>query len=495
MRWPVRRWGGNATTRYNWQIDAANRANDWFFLNAPWTNDNPATGSAVDHFISETRRTDGEPLVTLPMIGWTPIDASSWSFSVRNYGAQQLTECDWQAAPCHADAGNGVRPDGTWITGNTPGDASRPVGVSFTTDYLAHIVSRYGTPGAGGVTFFALDNEPMLWNSTHRDVHPAPVTYDEIWQKTLAYATAIKAQAPGAEIFGPVTWGWCDLFGSAADAPGDCMNGPDRDAHGGVPFLEWYLQQVRDYEIAHRVRLVDWVDVHYYPQGPGITDTYPTPPETADISARRLRSLRALWDPTYSDESWIGQPVYLIPRLLQTIQNRLPGAKLAITEYNWGPDDQISAALAQAEALAIFGREGVDLATRWQAPREDTLTEDAFRLFLDYDGNGSRITGTALNADNSNPNMVGVYGARVDSQRMVVLLFNKDTVAREVNTRIPATMYAIFRPKFYQFSAAQRLSAVSSSSMGFSFIDASAFRVTLPARSATLVVIDPTGPI
>ena len=32
---PVRRWGGNATTRYNWQNDTSNRASDWFFENIP----------------------------------------------------------------------------------------------------------------------------------------------------------------------------------------------------------------------------------------------------------------------------------------------------------------------------------------------------------------------------------------------------------------------------------------------------------------------------
>ncbi len=47
-----------------------------------------------------------------------------------------------------------------------------------------------------------------------------------------------------------------------------------------------------------------------------------------------------------------------------------PGTKLSISEYNWGSDDGISGALAQAEALAIFGREGVDLATRWVAPAD-----------------------------------------------------------------------------------------------------------------------------
>src|SRR5687768_6624115 len=30
---PVNRWGGNATTRYNYQTDTANHAMDWFFEN------------------------------------------------------------------------------------------------------------------------------------------------------------------------------------------------------------------------------------------------------------------------------------------------------------------------------------------------------------------------------------------------------------------------------------------------------------------------------
>ena len=83
--------------------------------------------------------------------------------------------------------------------------------------------------------YYALDNEPMLWNSTHRDVHPAPLTYDEIWQRTVTYASAIKAQDPAAKILGPVTWGYCDLFGSAAD---NCLDGDDRAAHGGTPFVQ-----------------------------------------------------------------------------------------------------------------------------------------------------------------------------------------------------------------------------------------------------------------
>ncbi|MCP4661825.1 MAG: hypothetical protein GY856_41005 [bacterium] len=60
------------------------------------------------------------------------------------------------------------------IAGNDPADTSVAVDAGFVTGWMAHIASRVGTASEGGVRFYALDNEPMLWSSTHRDVHPAP---------------------------------------------------------------------------------------------------------------------------------------------------------------------------------------------------------------------------------------------------------------------------------------------------------------------------------
>src|SRR5581483_2995245 len=349
VHYPVQRWGGNAVTRYSWQDDVSNKASDWFFYNIP--DDNPAPqnlpdGSSADRFVDDARAAGAEPLVTVPMIGWTPKDRSRrWGFSVAKYGPQQQTECTatGNAFWCNPDAGNGVRPDGTPITGNDPHDTSRETGPSYVTDWLAHIADRTGTAAQGGVKLFALDNEPTLWSSTHRDVHPQAVTFDELWQRTVDYASAIKAQDPAAEILGPDPWGWCAYFGSGAD---DCIDGPDRRAHGGLAFLEWYLGQVAAYQQAHGVRLVDYLDIHYYPQAQGVTLS---DDESAPTAARRLRSLRSLYDPTYVDESWIGEPVRLVPRMKEWIAARAPGTKLAITEYSWGNDDGPSSALAQAE--------------------------------------------------------------------------------------------------------------------------------------------------
>jgi len=83
-----------------------------------------------------------------------------------------------------------------------------------------------------------------------------------------------------------------------------------------------------------------------------------------------------------------GGVVRLVPRLRAWIAARFPGTRIAITEYSWGGDGGTSSTLAQAEALAIFAREGVDLATRWVVPADGTRIEDAFSLYLDYDGAG-----------------------------------------------------------------------------------------------------------
>ncbi|MDF2670602.1 MAG: hypothetical protein K0R67_2908, partial [Paenibacillus sp.] len=36
LPFPVQRWGCNNTTRYNWELDAANLASDWYFMNFPY---------------------------------------------------------------------------------------------------------------------------------------------------------------------------------------------------------------------------------------------------------------------------------------------------------------------------------------------------------------------------------------------------------------------------------------------------------------------------
>ena len=487
LKVPVRRWGGNSTTRYNWENDTHNSASDWFFFNYAGSA-NPANlpnGSDADVFVDEIRAAGGEALVTVPLIGWTPIDRTRrWGFSVGKYGAQQQTECSatGNASWCNPDAGNGVKPSNANVTGNDPADTSKPIDATFVTRWMAHLAGRTGTAAAGGVRLWALDNEPMLWNSTHRDVHPAGTTYDELWAKTATIGAAMKTQDPGAKLLGPALWGWCAYFYSGADG---CSPGADRAAHGNEDFLPWYLDQAKAWEAAHGTRLLDTLDVHYYPQAAGVALTTD---ESAATAALRLRTLKSLYDPTYLDESWIGtdvgQAVYLIPRMKAWIAAHYPGTKLSISEYNWGSDAGISGALAQAEALAIFGREGVDLATRWVAPDDGSLTEDAFLLYRNYDGAGAQVAGDSVRATSANVDLVGAYAQRggPGGNTLYLLLFNKDTSAQTVAATVAGGLSG--PASLFRFTGSSRLATAGSAAPS-----GGTLTLTLPARSATLAVV------
>ncbi len=175
----MRRWGGNSTSRYNWQSNISNTGSDWYFENIPEEGSASPDGSAADLFVEQDRRTNTKTIMTVPLIGWVAKTNSprahpyACGFKVSTYGAQQSTDY-WDP-----DCGNGKHTNGTDITGNDPLDTSIAISPTFVANWVNHLVGRYGTAANGGVKFYNLDNEPMLWNSTHRDVHPQPTTYDE----------------------------------------------------------------------------------------------------------------------------------------------------------------------------------------------------------------------------------------------------------------------------------------------------------------------------
>ena len=70
-----------------------------------------------------------------------------------------------------------------------------------------------------GTRYIALDNEPELWGYTHYDVHPTCTTFQEIFDKYVAYASAVREVAPDAELAGPVMCCWCTTGTSARRHP------------------------------------------------------------------------------------------------------------------------------------------------------------------------------------------------------------------------------------------------------------------------------------
>ena len=63
---PFNRQGGNATSRYNWKLNASNRARDWYFVSIGEAVATP--GDLTDRFIADTRAAGAEPAITMPMM-------------------------------------------------------------------------------------------------------------------------------------------------------------------------------------------------------------------------------------------------------------------------------------------------------------------------------------------------------------------------------------------------------------------------------------------
>jgi hypothetical protein len=469
------RWGGNATSRYNYANNTHNTGSDYFF-------ENIVGGTSMDSFIAADLAHGTQPLVTVPTLGWVAKNSPSshpfaCGFKVSKYGAQQSTD------PYDPDCGNGKRSDGSAITGNAPSDTSQVAGTAFVQAMVTHL--KQANPG---VKAFELDNEPSLWNSTHRDVHPAPLSYDELWQRSRDTAAAIKSAAAAtgsasSTVDGPGDWGWCAYFYAPTDG---CADGPDRRAHGDLPLAAYYLRQFQTYQQQHGTRLLDYFDEHFYPQESGVALASAG---SAATQALRLRSTRTLWDPSYVDESWTTDlglgPVNLIPRMKQWVAQYYPGTKTAISEYNWGGLESINGALAQADVLGIFGREGLNRAELWSPPSSSQPGAFAFRMFRNYDGQGHRFGDTAVHATSSDQGSLSVYAAqRGGDHAITVVVINKSGSALTSTLRLQHATGSTAR--VYAYSATH-LSSISR--LANSAISGGVLTRSYPANSITLLVI------
>jgi hypothetical protein len=483
----LNRSGGNATSRYNWQLNATSRASDWYFESLP---DQPSTaGADGDNFISQTRSANvgAQPLLTIPMIGYLAKlgagNSGLWSFSIAKYGAQTGHD------PYQADAGNGVSSaTGKNITGNNPLDANTPNSVAIQQGWIQHLINTWGPASSGGLKYYIMDNEPSLWNSTHRDVHPSPETYSELYNDFLSYAAAVRGLDANAQIVGPEEWGWWAMFVSGLDqANGIGATGSDYNTHNHTYYYPWLLQQLNAYQQSTGTQLLNVLSVHYYPQELSNSDD-----DSASGQQTRNQSTRALWDPNFVDPSWLNQvginggKVNLIPTLKSWVSQYYPGLQTGITEYNWGDETHLNGATTQADVLGIFGREGLDIATRWTVPANPSPTYLAMQIYRNYDGNRGSFGDTSVSAAVANPDNLSSFAAvRSSDGALTVMAINKQQGTTPVTINL-ANFASTGTARAYQISSATQTSI---SSLGSVSITNNAITATLPSQSITLYVI------
>ena len=306
----------------------------------------------------------------------------------------------------------------------------------------------------------------------------------EIRDKFFDYAGMVKSNDPGALVLGPEEWGWSGYLYSGYDQQYGGLHGwnflPDRNANGGWDYVPWFLDQLRQRATNTNQRLLDYFTLHYYPQGAEYgNDT------SSAAQLTRNRSTRSLWDTNYVDASWINSIVMLIPRMKNWVATYYPGTKIGITEYNWGAENHINGATAQADIWGIFGREGLDLATRWTTPGTSTPTYNAMKMYRNYDGNKSVFGDTSVNAAVPNPDNVSVFAAvRSADNALTIMVINKQSTATATLSLAVSNFVNCGAAQVWQLTSANTITHLTD--LSFNGLTLSN---TVPAQSITLYVL------
>ncbi len=375
----ARRLGGNLMTTYNWVNNAANSGKDYHQANGPFLLDalgidRPQWGkpARLIETMHETSLAMGaKSLVTVPLAGYVAADFDG-------------------PVPPEASAPSPRFVPTRWDPGAKAGDPVVPA-VADIPQLLARLVARYGgADSERGIHAYALDNEPGLWAETHPRVVTAKPTIRAFLERSLAAARAIKRADPAARVFGPVSWGASEMV-SFQDAP----DWNDYRQHGS--FLAAYLDAFRTASEQDGIRLLDALDVHWYPYS-NRGDLFRS--EDPALAEALLQAPRSLTEAGFREDSWVvraladggsdrevGLP--LLPSLRRIADHVFPGTDLAVTEFNYGGAGQIASGLALADVLGRFGQQGVSFATHWGSL--DGTLGDAYRLFRTTDATGRRF--------------------------------------------------------------------------------------------------------
>ncbi len=495
------RMGGNRLTAYNWVTNWSNAGNDYIFESDDYMlpggvsvsigTVSPCTTNTV--YVLDTRsKFTAQNLLTIQMAGYVSADdtgvVSTASFSSSRFNPIAF----------HKGSAFTTNPKETkYDNGSTV----------YMDEQVNYLVNRFGTGAGslssfstlsqvtGGVPFYDLDNEPSLWPSTHKEIHPTATQCTELVQKTIACSSAIKSVDSTALMFGPVDYGFEGFL--------TLQNAPDWSTVQGSYgwFLSYYLDKLYQASTAYGFRLLDVLDIHDYSEVTGthrINSTNSGNDTNADKLAR-LQAPRELWDSNYIQPSWIGQgqTTYwapfcpYIPAIQSCINIYNPGTQLSISEYNYGGGWDITGGIAEADVLGIFGKYGVFAGCLWSLGNGDEYNSLAYKMYRNYDGHNSTFGDTHVQALMNDTTDTSIYASVMSSNQsqLHIMVLNKN-MTQTINGNFTISSQTTFNSAtIYSVASNSGASIIGPSVIS---VTGNSFTYNLPPLSITHLILTPS---
>ena len=466
--------GGNNATKYNWRKKISSHP-DWYnnVYDHDWDN--------LSNYIM-ANAPDMQVMWSFQLIGKVASNKNN-NFNDWSYNMSQ-----WWSGCSQNLAGGGVA--------NASGGSLATVNgnpllytMDWPADSTAEVLNHWFGPKGIGLNstnfrYWNMDNEPEIWSGTHDDVMPTQLAATAFMDKYFAVAKKARALFPGIKLCGPVTaneWQWYKWGSETLNINGKYYS-----------WLEYFIKRVADEQKATGIKLLDVLDIHWYPGESSDADvlqlhrifydkTYDYP------GANGLKSINGGWDNTQTRE-------YIFQRIndwLTLYFGANHGITIGLSESGINSSNANVNSVLYASLLGTFASNGVELYTPWTWK---TGMWETLHLFSRYAKNQSVKTGSTLE------NMVSGYTTLSDNaDSMTVMLVNRDlTSSHKVTVNLSGFSVANETYSTLQLAALpvnETFVSHTSNALKRNTINVSgnSFNIVLPPVSTTAVILKATS--
>lgn len=399
--------GGNNSTKYNWEKKLTSHP-DWY-------------NNVYDHnwdYAAQSLQANmpgAQGMWAFQLIGWAASNKNN-NFNDWGYNKSQWWE--------------GVR--NNWAGGGGPdkgdGDPEKYL-EEWPADKTVGILDHwFNTLGLDSKQFFYwnMDNEVEIWNGTHDDVMPEQIGAEEFMQRYFDVAKKARAAFPDIKLVGPVPaneWQWYNWNNDAVTYNGR-----------RYVWLEYFILRVAEEQQASGVRLLDVLDIHFYPGENNASDivnlhriwfdkkyTYP--------GANGVKRIGGGWNDALRQE-------YVFQRCndwLEKYMGEDHGVGLGVSEMDINSNNPNLIAVWYASTLGVFADEGVELFTPWSWKTgmwevlhlfsnntkelkvgSSTMPADVVNAYASSNAAGDSLTVFLVNRDTNNSQDVNMSLANFD---------------------------------------------------------------------------------
>ncbi|MDP4255404.1 MAG: glycoside hydrolase family 44 protein [Bacteroidota bacterium] len=393
--------GGNDLTKYNWRLKRSSHP-DWY--NNVYAHDWDFAAQSLQQHIPSAQGMWG-----FQLIGQAAL-TNTHNFDDWDYNGSQW----WTGTAQNLAGGGVVNPAG----GSQATQNGNPALYleSWPADSTSGIIGHwFGSGGIGldqtKIKYWNMDNEVEIWSSTHDDVMPTQLSAESFMQLYFAVAKKARALFPDIKLTGPVSpneWQWFNWNNAT-------VTGSDGKQY---PWLQFFIKRVAEEQIRTGIRLLDVIDLHFYPSGSTISDvvqyhrvffdsTYNFP------EANGIHVLNGGWDPSIRIEDVFGRA----QNWLNQYMGPGNGVSFAISETAVNLTDPNASAVWYASTLGEFMDHNVEYFSPWNW---NTGMWETLHLYSRYN---KTISVSATSSDEQNVSAYASASANNDS--LTVVLVNR----------------------------------------------------------------------